>query len=74
MRSITRFISNRLKLKVNEQKSAVARPAERKFLGFSISKEERGGSLRRNPFFVKQKIQELTSRTKGSVSSRWRRN
>ena len=36
-RSITGFITRRLKLKVNEQKSAVARPAERKFLGFSVS-------------------------------------
>jgi RNA-directed DNA polymerase len=37
MRSVTGFIARRLKLKVNESKSAVARPAERKFLGFSIS-------------------------------------
>jgi RNA-directed DNA polymerase len=36
-RNLTSFITRRLKLKVNEQKSAVARPAERKFLGFSIS-------------------------------------
>jgi hypothetical protein len=36
-RSITGFITRRLKLKVNEQKSAVARPAERKFLGFSFT-------------------------------------
>jgi RNA-directed DNA polymerase len=36
-RSITGFITRRLKLKVNEAKSAVARPVERKFLGFSIS-------------------------------------
>jgi len=36
MRSITRFITRRLQLKVNESKSAVARPAERKFLGFSL--------------------------------------
>ena len=32
MESVTRFISKRLKLKVNQQKSAVARPQERKFL------------------------------------------
>jgi RNA-directed DNA polymerase len=36
-RSITGFITRRLKLKVNEQKSAVARPGRRKFLGFSIT-------------------------------------
>ena len=37
MESITRFITTKLKLKVNEQKSAVARPWERKFLGFSFT-------------------------------------
>src|SRR5271169_3555403 len=35
MESNTRFITTKLKLKVNEQKSAVARPWEQKFLGFS---------------------------------------
>ncbi|NMG46455.1 group II intron reverse transcriptase/maturase [Aromatoleum toluvorans] len=35
--SITRFLSGRLKLTVNEAKSAVARPWERKFLGYSVS-------------------------------------
>ncbi|HEX8799297.1 MAG TPA: reverse transcriptase domain-containing protein, partial [Terriglobales bacterium] len=37
MESITRFITCKLKLKVNETKSAVARPQERKFLGFSFT-------------------------------------
>src|SRR3954449_3344121 len=34
MESITRFITQKLRLKVNEAKSAVERPQERKFLGF----------------------------------------
>ena len=37
MESITRFITEQLKLKVNETKSAVARPQQRKFLGFSFT-------------------------------------
>ncbi len=37
MESITRFITQKLKLKVNEAKSAVARPQERMFLGFSFT-------------------------------------
>src|SRR5437879_13036387 len=37
MDSTTRFITQKLKLKVNESKSAVARPQERKFLGFSFT-------------------------------------
>jgi reverse transcriptase-like protein len=44
MEGITRFIINKLKLKVNETKSAVARPQERKFLGFSFSVQEDAGS------------------------------
>jgi len=37
MESITQFITQKLKLKVNETKSAVARPGERKSLGFSVT-------------------------------------
>ena len=44
MASVSRFLTNKLKLKVNEAKSAVARPGERKFLGFSIAND---GSERR---------------------------
>jgi hypothetical protein len=36
MKSITHFITQKLKLKVNEAKSAVARPQERKFLGVQL--------------------------------------
>src|SRR6202163_4247790 len=37
MQSVTGFLRRRLKLKLNEAKSAVARPQERKFLGFSFT-------------------------------------
>ena len=37
MRSITRFLWERLRLKINPTKSAVARPWERKFLGYSMT-------------------------------------
>jgi len=36
MDSVKRFLTHKLKLKVNEAKSAVAKPQERKFLGFSF--------------------------------------
>lgn len=36
--SISRYITGKLKLKVNEQKSGVTRPWETKFLGFRVSK------------------------------------
>ena len=67
MRSVTRFITRRLKLKVNESKSAVARPAERKFLGFSISnaKEPKRRIAPKALLRCKRKIRELTRRTRG---------
>lgn len=37
MKTVKDFIEKKLKLKVNEKKSKVAKPAERKFLGFSFS-------------------------------------
>ena len=37
MASLTRFIEGRLKLQVNAQKSAVARPWQRSFLGFTVT-------------------------------------
>ena len=66
-RSITCFITRRLKLKVNEQKSAVARPAERKFLGFSISnaREPKRRIAAKAMMRFRRKVRELTSRTRG---------
>jgi RNA-directed DNA polymerase len=69
MESVTRFITQKLKLKVNEAKSAVARPQERKFLGFSFSA---GPEVKRviAPKALdrfKQRIREITRRAK-SVS------
>jgi RNA-directed DNA polymerase len=40
MEGMKKYLSKRLKLKVNEQKSAVGKPSERKFLGFSFTKGE----------------------------------
>src|SRR3974390_1462331 len=67
MESITRFITQKLKLKVNEAKSAVARPQEREFLGFSFTA---GPEVKRviAPKALdrfKQRIREVTRRAKG---------
>jgi RNA-directed DNA polymerase len=65
-RSITGFITRRLKLKVNEQKSAVARPVERKFLGFSFTLREAKRRIATKAIVrFKRKVRELTSRTRG---------
>ena len=37
MASVCRYLTTKLRLKVNESKSAVARPDERKFLGFTVA-------------------------------------
>ena len=68
MESISRFITQKLKLKVNEAKSAVARPQERKFLGFSFTA---GPNIRRaiapkSLERFKQRIREITRRAKGA--------
>jgi len=67
MESVTQFITQKLKLKVNETKSAVARPQERKFLGFSFTA---GPEVKRviAPKAVdrfKRRVREITRRAKG---------
>src|SRR6185369_11726024 len=67
MSGVTRFITRRLKLKVNQTKSAVARPQERKFLGFSFT-SNREPKRRIAPKALERfraKIRELTRRTRG---------
>src|SRR3974377_1380546 len=67
MDSITRFITQKLKLKVNEAKSAVARPQERKFLGFSFSagREIKRRIAPKSLERFKQRIRDITRRAKG---------
>src|SRR5271154_5298356 len=67
MEGISRFITQKLKLKVNEAKSAVARPQERKFLGFSFTA---GPDIKRTiaPKSLdrfRQRIRDITRRAKG---------
>ena len=67
MRNITHFVTHRLKLRVNSSKSAVARPWQRKFLGFSFT-SGREPKRRIAPQAIarfKQRIRELTRRRRG---------
>jgi RNA-directed DNA polymerase len=67
MESITHFIASKLKLKVNQAKSAVARPQERKFLGFSFT----GGSRLKRRIApqalqkFKRRVRQITRRSRG---------
>src|SRR5499425_929762 len=67
MKSITRFITQKLKLKVNETKSAVARPQQRKFLGFSFTDgpEVKRAIAPKALDRFKHRIREITRRAKG---------
>jgi RNA-directed DNA polymerase len=70
MASITAFIEKRLRLKVNTEKSAVARPEERHFLGFRLKREPMDGSVevllsKRSKERIDRRIRELTPRNWG---------
>lgn len=67
MKSISSFITRRLKLKVNSEKSAVARPWVRKFLGFSFTsgKVPRRRIAPRSLQRYKERVRGITRRTRG---------
>ena len=67
MKGVKDFLTRKLRLKVNDSKSAVARPKDRKFLGFSFTS---GEVIKRRvaPKAIlrfKERIRELTRRTRG---------
>ena len=67
MASVTRFISKSLRLTVNPLKSAVDRPMNRKFLGFTVSRT--GVKLKVADKAIeklKDRVRELTRRTRGT--------
>ena len=63
--SVTRFLSARLKLTVNEAKSAVARPWERKFLGFTFTWKRKRAVSPQSMDRMKERVREVTGRTRG---------
>ncbi len=67
MKSITTFIENKLKLKVNREKSAVDRPWKRKFLGFTFTSHRKEPKIR----IAKQSIQRFKQRIREITSRKW---
>ena len=68
MKSITNLIENKLKLKVNKNKSAVDLVSRRKFLGFSFYFSESGAEIRIHEKSIKrfkEKIKFYTNRNRG---------
>lgn len=64
--SLTRWIDKTLRLTVNERKSAVDRPWNRKFLGFTLSRgDARLKVAERSLDKLKDRVRDLTRRTRG---------
>lgn len=73
MKSITEFLEDKLKLKVNEGKSTVDRPWKRKFLGFSFYTRKDGIGIRVHAKPVakfRDKVSEILSRSNGRSTER----
>ena len=64
MAGTKRFLERRLRLKVNEQKSAVGKPSERKFLGYSFTNEAapRRKIAKQSVQRFKERVRDLTKR------------
>ena len=65
LKSITEFLGIRLKLKVNETKSAVSHATKRKFLGYSFRVDSELKVANQSLVKFKNRIRELTSRNRG---------
>src|SRR5690349_1706462 len=67
LKSLTTFLERRLRLKVNAEKSAVARPWQRKFLGYSftLQRESRLKVARESVRRLKEKLREIFRRGRG---------
>jgi RNA-directed DNA polymerase len=67
MASLTRFIEGRLKLQINTEKSAVARPWHRSFLGFTVKDDPayRRCIADKAVTRFKDRVRELTRRHRG---------
>jgi len=65
LKSIGQFLNRHLKLTVNEAKSAVGRPWERQFLGFTFSKRLNRKISSKSIKRFKDRIREITCRVRG---------
>jgi RNA-directed DNA polymerase len=65
MASVTKFLEAKLKLRVNREKSAVARVEERKFLGYRLLSDGRLGIAPKSLERAKERIRRITKRNRG---------
>ena len=75
MESVSRFIERRLRLSVNQQKSAVGKAEERHFVGYVLRREPKNGTVEvllseRSKTRLRDRIRELTPRNWGQSLAR----
>ena len=71
LRSLKRYLGNKLKLSINETKSAVDRPWHRTFLGFTMSAKDKRLKVSEKALNAfKQKVRRMSARTRGRTINR----
>jgi RNA-directed DNA polymerase len=68
MKSVSRFIEKRLRLRINREKSAVGRPWDRKYLGFCMTNSSKAPKIRIHWKTIKrfkERVREITARRRG---------
>ena len=68
MKSVSRFIEKKLRLKANRDKSAVGRPWDRKYLGFCMTNSRKAPKIRVHWKTIKRfkdRVREITARRRG---------
>ena len=66
LQSVTAWLDQKLRLKVNQAKSAVDRPWKRKFLGFTFTTRRQRRIAPESKAKFKKRIREITKRNRGS--------
>jgi RNA-directed DNA polymerase len=66
LQSVTRWLATKLRLRVNQSKSAVDRPWKRKFLGFTFTTQRQRSIAPASRVKFKKRIRELTKRNRGA--------
>ena len=66
LQSVTNWLETKLRLKVNQSKSAVDRPWKRKFLGFTFTTRRKRSIAPASRAKFKKRVREITKRNRGS--------
>jgi len=70
LQSVTTWLDTKLRLKVNQKKSAVDRPRKRKFLGFTFTARRQRSIAPQSRAKFKKRVREITKRNRGSSLDR----